>query len=170
MPGRWVYRLTIEQVSLIFEANDLSCFGFNSKKKNLEFIKEYNNLFNSKDDLSQLNANRFLLKLYVKHLKLRAMYRALIHCDAKNSKAEFKKLFNKDFEAVEDLDLIVNEAARLNDKMGMLKTPISNKDGISFSQLVIIVETSRGVNISRATKLFEFYKMFKIELEKWHKT
>ena len=35
---RWVYKLSIEQVSLIFEANDLSCFGYN--KKNLEAIKE----------------------------------------------------------------------------------------------------------------------------------
>jgi len=36
--------------------------------------------------------------------------------------------------------------------------------------LVIMVESSRGIPINRNTKLFEFKKMYDIELEKWHKT
>jgi len=170
VPKHWVYKLTVEQVSLIFEANDLSCFIINRQQRFKDFIIEYNQLFNRGDDLKKLNSNRFLLKLYVKHLKLRAMYDALTNCEAENSKAEFKLMFKKEFETVDDLKLITNEADRLNDKMGMLNMPNYKKDGLSFSQLVIVVETSRGVNISRDTRLFEFYKMYEIELEKWHKT
>jgi len=169
---RWVYRLTIENVSIIFESNDLSCFGlFFRKQKFNQFLKEYDLLFNKGADDKQFNASLFLMKMYVKQLKLRAMYDALINSDAENSRAEFKLMFGKDFEGVEDIKRIVNENDRLSDKIRIMsQNAPDKKESITFNQLVIMVESSRGLPINRNTKLFEFKKMYDIELAKWHKT
>lgn len=162
----WVYKLSIEQVALIFEAGDLSCFGRNSKKKYSEFILEYNNLFNSGNDKTKFNNSISLIKMYTRHLKLRAMYDALTTCEAENSKAEFKKMFGKDFESLDDLKIVTDKASQLNDKMGMLANVKESKDGVSFVKLIIIIEDSRGKPISRSTKLYEFKEMYDIEIEK----
>jgi len=156
-------------VALIFEANDLSCFGFSKKKKLTEFTNEYNELFNAGDGRKQLNVDRFLLKLYIKHQKLRAMYDSLTTCDAENARAEFKLMFKKEYESTDDLKRITDLAEQLDSKMGGLKKPEQLKEGISFNKLVIIVETSRGINIDRKTRLYEFYKMYEAEMEKWNK-
>lgn len=126
-------------------------------------------MFNSGSDKKQFNTDKLLLRWYVKHMKLRAMYDALTSCDAENSKAEFKNIFHKDFETVDDLKLLIDEANRLNDKIKIV-SPIENKkDGISFSKLVIMIEGSRGIPISRETKLFQFKEMYDIEIEKQNK-
>jgi len=168
----WVYRLTIEDVSIIFESNDLSAFGlfFRVKKFN-QFLKEYDSLFNKGGNDKQFNANLFLMKMYVKQMKLRAMYDALINSEGVNSRLEFAAMFGKEFEGVKDIQRIVNEVDRLSDKIKIMSnnTP-EKKESITFNQLVIMVESSRNIPINRNTKLFEFKKMYDIELEKWHKT
>ena len=167
MRKHWVYKLSIQQVALIFEAKDLSCFGiFNRNKKHLQFTHEYNELFNSGSDKKHFNAKKFLLKLYIKHQKLRAMYDALTTCEAVNSNAEFKLMFGKEFKTINDLKLVTNEANRINDKMGVLNQPQEKGNDISFSQLVIMIETSRNIPINRNIKLYEFYEMYKNELSK----
>jgi len=168
----WVYKLTIENVSIIFESNDLSCFGYFFRRlKFNKFLKEYDSLFNKGGNDKQFNANLFLMKMYVKQLKLRAMYDALINSDGVNSRVEFMSMFGKEFEGVEDIKRIVNEVDRLSDKIKIMSqnTP-EKKESITFNQLVIMVESSRGLPINRETKLFEFKKMYDIELEKWHRT
>jgi hypothetical protein len=161
--------LSIEQVSLIFEAKDLSCFGEDEETKFEVFIKEYNALFNSSSDVKKLNTDKLLLRWYTKHLKLRAMYDALSSCDAVNSRIEFKKIFHKDYEDIEDLKLLTDEATRLNDKMTIVKAPESKKGGISFVRLVLMIEDSRGKPIDRKIKLYEFKEMYDIEIEKQNK-
>lgn len=164
----WVYKLTIDQVSLIFEANDLSCFGRDENKKYLEFIKEYNEMFNSGSDIKQFDTDKFLLRLYTKHLKLRIMYDSLTTCVGENSVKEFKEMFGHEFGDIDDLKLLTGEAERVNDKMKILS--VSNKkEGISFSKLVNIVEVSRGITIGRNIKLFQFKDMYDTEIEKWNK-
>jgi hypothetical protein len=104
-------------------------------------------------------------------MKLRAMHDALTTCDAENSKAEFKKMFHKEFESVDDLKLIVDKADGFNNKMKILK-PVEGddkKEGIPFSRLVIIVEDWRGIPISDKTKLFKFKEMYDREIEKQNK-
>lgn len=165
----WVYKLTIQQVSLIFEADDLSCFGRNAKRKHLDFIKEYNELFNSGHNNKQFDNAKFMLRMYIKHLKLRVMYDSLSTCEAKNSVAEFKEIFGKEFESIDDLKMLTNEAQRINDKMTIMSAPKKTDNGISFSKLINIVETSRGIPIDRNIKLFQFKEMYDTELEKWNK-
>lgn len=167
--GRWVYKLTVEDVSLIFDVADLSCFGFRKRKKHREFLAEYNNLFNPGSNDKQINIDRYRLKLQTKLMKLRAMYEALATSEAENSKAEFELMFGRRFSEVEDLKILTNESERIAHKIKTLLIP-QKDNGISFSQLVVIVETSRGIAISQKTKLFRFYEMYKLELEKWHKT
>lgn len=163
----WVYRLSVEQVALIFEANDLSCFGRNQKQKHSEFIKEYNELFNSNSDDKQFDSRKTLLRLFVKFQKLRAMYSALTTCEAENSKKEFKTMFGKEFETIDDLKFITETAKQLDDKIKIL-TPKDEptKKGLSFVKTVIVVEESRKIPINRKIKLYEFYEMYKTELEK----
>lgn len=165
----WVFKLTIDQVSLIFEANDLSCFGRKAKQKHLEFIKEYNEMFNSGSDNKQFDNAKFLLKLYTKHLKLRVMYHSLTTCAGENSAKEFKEIFGHEFKSIDDLKLLTDEAQRINDKMTILNAPKKDDKGVSFSKLINIVETSRGIPIDRNIKLFQFKEMYDTELEKWNK-
>jgi aldehyde:ferredoxin oxidoreductase len=168
---RWVYKLSLEQVSLVFEAHDLSCFGFFKNTNYRDFISEYNELFNSGSGKKQFNSERFSLTLYLKHQKLRAMYDALTVCDAENSRKEFKAMFGKEYESTDDLKLITNLAEQINQKLEALnpkESDKSTKEGISFNKLVTIVELSRGINIDRKIKLYEFYGMYETELEKWN--
>lgn len=163
----WVYKLNIEQVSLIFEAADLSCFK--RKSDYPVFIQQYNELFNSGDGNKKLNVDRFLLKLYIKHQKLRAMYDSLTTCEAENARAEFKLMFGIDYGSTDDLKLITDLAEQVNQKMGGLKPHETAKEGIPFIKLVHIVEISRGISIDRKIKLYEFYGMYQAEMEKWNK-
>ena len=172
----WVYKLTIEQVALIFENHDYSCFGlFFRKRKLSRFIDEYNRLFNKESGSKELSLQYTIFKMYTKQMKLRAMYDSLVYSEtAENAKREYFLLFGKQYEGIEDLNKLVSEANRLTDKIKLLERPPKNehenKNSIGFAQLVVIVESSRGVHIERKTKLFEFKKMYEIELEKWHRT
>lgn len=166
-PKRWVYKLSIEQVALVFEAGDLSCFD--RKSDYPEFITQYNELFNAGDGKKKLNIDRFLLKLYIKHQKLRAMYDSLTTCDAPNARGEFELMFGMKYKSTDDLKLITDLAEQINQKMGGLKPHEAAKEGVSFIELIRIVETSRGINIDRNIKLYEFYGMYQAEMEKWNK-
>lgn len=95
------------------------------------------------------------------------MYDSLTTCEGENAKLEFKSMFGKDFETIEDLARITKEGDRLKSKMDILNEPvIVNKNGISFNRAVIIVELSRGITIDTGIKLFQFKEMYDIELEK----
>ncbi len=105
-------------------------------------------------------------------MKLRAMYNALVYTEnCENSKKEFAEMFGHEFAGLNDIKLIVDESNRIADKIKMLQPqPKQNDKSITFNQLVIIVETSRGLPIDRNIKLYEFKKMYDIELEKWRRT
>ena len=142
----------------------MSCF---KEGEHDAFLKEYNELFNSQESTKALNSERFLSKLQVKHLKLRAMYDSLTTCDAPNARAEFKLMFRKDYEDIEDLKLITNLAEQLGGKMKGMATPKAKGEGMSFVEVVQAVELSRNIPIDRQIKLFEFHTMYKTELKKW---
>ena len=103
----------------------------------------------------------------MKFQKLRAMYVSLTTCDAKNSKKEFIELFGVEYKSENDLKFITETAKQLDDKIKIL-IPKENKKnkGLSFVKTVIIVEESRKIPINRNIKLYEFYEMYKTELEK----
>lgn len=145
----------------------MSCFG--KKKEYNQFIDEYNDLFNSSDGKKKLNIDRFLLRLYIKHQKLRAMYDSLTTCEGVNAKEEFKLMFKREYQNTEDLKLITNLAEQVSQKMNNLKPHEDVKEGVSFVSLINIVEISRGIEINRGVKLYEFYNMYQTELTKWNK-
>ena len=152
---------------MIFEANDLSCFGRNEEKKYLEFIKEYNKLFNANSGDKQFDERKTLLRLFVKFQKLRAMYNALTTCEAENSRKEFKSMFGKDYKDENDLSYLTETSKQLDDKIKILSPKDEpNKKGLSFMKTVILVEEARKIPINRKIKLYEFYEMYKTELEK----
>lgn len=167
MQKHWVYKLSIEQIALIFEVGDLSCFGRNSKKKYSEFIIEYSELFNSGAGIKSINLDRSILRLSTKIGRLKAIYDVLSHTKGNNSMREFNRIFKRQYEGKDDLILITNEINRLSDKIAIIK-PVNNskKDGLSFSELVVIVELSRDIPISNDTKLSKFKDMYDIELKK----
>jgi len=95
------------------------------------------------------------------------MYDSLTTCDGENARIEFKAMFGKDFETIEDLERITKEADKLKTKINILTEPVSAKsEGISFNKLVIIIESSRGITIDTDIKLFQFKEMYDIEIEK----
>ena len=142
----------------------MSCF---KEGEHDAFLKEYNELFNSAESTKALNSERFLLKLQVKHMLLKAMYDSLTTCEAVNARDEFKLMFRKDYEDIEDLKLITNLAEQLGGKMKGMTTPKAKGEGMSFIDVLQLVEISRNIQINRQLILFEFYKMYKTELKKW---
>jgi len=153
-------------VALIFEANYRKCFGILIARNFNQFIREYNQLFNPQN--TNLGNDFLRLKFYTKHLKLLAMYDSLLYANGENAKAEFIKMFGVEYTNPEQLKFITDENQRILDKLKMI-TPVEKKQdkGIGFGELVLIVESSRGMAIDRKMKLWEFKKIYDIELKKW---
>lgn len=166
--SNWVYRLTVEQVSLIFEANDLKPFGLFFRGRKLEqFNSEYNQLFNKQNN--QLGNEISRLRLYLKHLKLMAMYDSLLYAKGENALFEFRTMFNSEYTKPEQLKLITDENTRILEKIQILtpKETVKKENTITFNDLVLIIETSRNMAIDRKMKLWEFKKVYDLELKKW---
>lgn len=164
----WAYKLSVRQVSLIFEVKNLKCFGlFGRLKKFKSFIVEYDKMFNNKSD-KNFDVELFRSKLYTKHLKFNAMYDSLLYCQGKNAKKEFLEMFGYEYNGVDDLNRIVKKNSFILDKLKMLM-PVETKkqDGITFTQAVAYVEGSKELSIDRNMKLFEFKILYDIELKKW---
>ena len=164
--GNWVYKLTVEEVSLIFEANYRKCFGILIARNLNQFIQEYNQLFNHQNN--NLGNDFLRLRLYTKHLKLLAIYDSLLYAQGENALKEFKTMFGEDYKKPEQLKFVTDENMRILDKLRMLQ-PFEKKNGksLSFGDLLLLVETSRGMAIDRKMKLWEFKKMYDLELKKW---
>ena len=164
--GYWAYKLTVDQVSLIFEIKDLSCFGRKKEKKYGKFIDEYNELFNNGVSKKRFNSDSFKFKMQLKQLKLKAMYESILSSDAPNSKEEFKLMFGHEFKSDEDLKLIINKYDMLHDKLSVEDTT-TDSEGLTFEETVQLIETSRGLPIDRNMKLYSFHVMYVNESKKW---
>ena len=165
--GYWVYKLTVEQVSLVFDANFRGCFGFYKERNFNTFLLEYNQLFNSGN--KQLENNIFRTRLFLKHMKLQAMYNSLLYSKGINAKKEFVNIFGYDYTEIKDLKRVTDENNRILDKLKIISKPM-NGETIAFSDLVVMVETSRKIPIDRDMKLWEFKKVYDLELKKWQQT
>ena len=54
------------------------------------------------------------------------------------------------------------------DKINQIeKSNQKSEKGITFNELIAIVENSRKIVIDRQMKVFEFYKIYELELKKW---
>lgn len=130
------------------------------------FIKKYNEFFNIK---AQNNANDwFILKLrnLVNNL-YPSLYYALIYDDSEEPKKIYKELFGKEPKTTEDLNKIVSEIGRLSDKLKIYDVPKDKQPSIDFSDLIPMIEQSRGISIDRNMTLYEFKKIHDLEVKKW---
>lgn len=100
-------------------------------------------------------------------MKLQMMYNSLLFYDGKNAKDEFYLLFGEKYEGLDQIKRITNENNRILDKLSIIGVPIENDNGISFSELIVIVENSRSIAIDREMKLIEFKQIYDLELKKW---
>ncbi|MCK5605271.1 hypothetical protein KAR91_25490 [Candidatus Pacearchaeota archaeon] len=164
----WAYKLTVGQVALIYEADDLGVFGMDKEKKFEQFNIEFNDLFNNAFHKKQFNSDLVIQKMQLKMQKLRAMYDALSVCEAPNCREEFKLMFGHDFNLPDDLKLITDKYAFYGDKLPLL-IPRNNeaKESMTFIDVVLLTEISRGLQIDRNILLYDFHRMYKTELKKW---
>jgi len=117
--------------------------------------------------LSDFQNDVMRLRLFNKINELRAMYSALQYTNAPNSRERFKEIFKKDFESKpENFKLINDKAEFFINKLKSIPDK-GKKEGLGFSEIVAMVENSRGVSIDRKIKLFQFKRIYDIELKKW---
>jgi hypothetical protein len=170
------YTIPIRNVSLLFETGNLRHlskfwmpkFLLIRRYKNL--INQYNAWFNKEDKkkISNLADSWYVLKLKNKAVNLLPnLYYALVWADDSKARELYKELYGKYPEKEEGYNKIINEITTLNDKLSVLDNTKDEKEGISFSDLIPLIELSRdGIVIDRTITLFEFYKIYKTELEK----
>ena len=156
----------MRECELYFE-NGHNPFGRFKRIKSHQFVSQYNKLFNSKDVLKLLKNDVYRFKLQLKIQELRVIYTSLsTGSKAENSKRRFKELFGVEWDG--QYELINDRVKFWVDKLEQL--PKEKNEGITFSELVALVENSRGVHIDRNLKLFEFHRIYQLELKKWQQT
>jgi len=165
------FNIPISNVSLLFKTQDLKYLSKIWLPRPIlawlysRFIIQYNIFFNPSEKTKQ--QDWLLLRLENKANNIYpAMFYGLIYGDDKKTKELFKEYFGKYPETEADLDMIVAEIGRINDKLSFIN-PVSEKEGIEFAKLVALIETSRGLPIDRSITLYEFYELYTIEIEKW---
>lgn len=166
----WVYRLSINQVSLIFDASYRGCFGFLFRSlKFSRFVIEYNKLFNGNDGAKVLDSSILRLKLQNKAYNiLPAMYYDLITVNSDLAKSMFIEYFGEEFTNTNQLERILKRISFLEEKLKSMEIPVQEqKAGLTFTETVNRIETSRAIPIDRNIKLYEFKTMYDNELEKW---
>ncbi|MFW6326731.1 MAG: hypothetical protein ACOC2F_00305, partial [Bacteroidota bacterium] len=170
IPKGWAYKLTVEQVEYFLDSKDLSVFtGCFKRAKSIRFLNEFSQMFNNRAMLSDFQNDVMRLRLFNKINELRAMYNALQYSEAPNSKKRFNELFKKDFKPTDENFKLINDKAEFFiNKLKSIPNK-SKKEGLSFSEIVAMVENSRGVPIDRKMKLFQFKRIYDIELKKWQK-
>lgn len=102
--------------------------------------------------------------------KLRAMYDALSVYEAPNCRKEFSEMFGHDFMPPHDLKRISDKYAFFGDKLSLLipnKKTNKPKESMTFIDVVLLTELSRGLQIDRNILLYDFHRMFRTELKKW---
>jgi len=165
----WAYKLSINSVSLIYDTGFRRCFGlFNRSEKFKSFTEEYNKLFNSQNTSKYFNSDVFRLKIENKvHNILPALYSDLMTVCSDLAKSTYKEYFGVEYHGADQLERIIDEINRLKEKIQILNKPTDKKDGVSFSETILLIEDSRGIEISRNIKLYEFKTMYDKELKKW---
>lgn len=159
----WVYKVSIREAGIYFDTDSFK-YG---KRAARRFQNEYNDLFNKNEISKAISKNFDLFRLQSKIDELKAIYYSLIYADGENARERFKILFGKEFEYTEnDINRINDKAKFYIDKINALPKPKEEK-GITFNELIAIVENSRGITIDREMKVFEFHKIYELELKKW---
>jgi hypothetical protein len=139
------------------------------KYASILFKQEYNTLFNQAEIDKEFNVHVDHLRLSNKVAELKAIYYALIYGDGENANKRFAEMFGKKFEGTEaDIKRINDKAQFFIDKINQLQKNNKQSDkGITFNELIAIVENSRKIVIDREMKVFEFFKIYELELKKW---
>ncbi len=166
------FNIPISNVSLLFKTQDLKYLSKRWLPRFIlawiysRFIKQYNIFFNPHEKTKQ--QDWYLLNMENKANNIYpALFYALIYGNDQKSRDLFEEHFGKAPDTQDDLNMIIAEINRLNDKLAAISPSKADSKGIEFAKLVAIVETSRTIPIDRSTTLYEFYELYKIEIEKW---
>ena len=159
----WVYKCSIRDAEIFFETGKFK-YG---KRAAVQFATQYNELFNKSEINSVFNKSIDSLRLINKINELRIIYSALLYADGKNAKKRFNEIFGREYTGVkEDFEAINHKIEFFADKLKPL-TKEEKKDGLTFPELIAIVENSRAIQIDREMKVFEFHRVYELELKKW---
>jgi hypothetical protein len=124
-------------------------------------------LFNEKEINATFNKSIDTLRIINKINELKAVYYSLLYADGKHAKEKFIEIFGREYKGdKEDFEAINSKTQFFVDKLKSSQQE-EKKGGITFSELVAIVENSRKIQIDREMKLFEFHRIYELELKKW---
>jgi hypothetical protein len=171
------YDLSLNDVSLLFERNDLSILKLSKfipwflvRKYYAAFILEFTDMFNPKEvselidqDMIRFKiANRVTLVLY-------PLYIGLMLSNAEGFKKIYKDMFGRPYNGIEDLKVIVNEIDRLKGKIKEMGTPEQMTQGrgkVSFEEVIIYVEAILDRGMDRNMKLYQFKFQYDLAIKR----
>lgn len=165
------YTLTLDEVSQMFETNDLSILkryrfipDFLLIKQYRLFSLEFAAMFNQQmiselmtDDIMRLKIINLAQNL------LPTMYTGLLSTNESYFKEWFKSHYGKEYTGVSDLKMIITEMEKLQQKFKEIASPveaIEKKEGMKFEAVVNYVEVILEMPIPRGMKLYQFKEKY----------
>lgn len=163
-----MHKITVKQASLYFRTKDRKYLTMNYFNRGIEkkFMAEFNQAFAGVDYDVLLDEKFYSLLLFHRGYNLyyslhEAMRYALQSDNVElitKLRKEFKELFGKDFDKVDDLKLIRTEIERYIDKY---KAEIKNEEvnydeEFDFDKLIYFVERMMGVPVDNKMYLYQF--------------
>ena len=169
------YNIPIYRVGLLYETKNVRHLSkywmpnFLLAIIYIRFQKKYDEFFNIKSNNGLVDDWHILKLKNMVNNYLPALYYSLIYGENDESKRQYKELFNKEPETTEDLNLIVDRINKIIDQLSIIDNK-PEKENISFSKLVALIEGSRGIPIDRNITLWDFKQIHDIEIEKWQQS
>jgi hypothetical protein len=163
------YTISIGQLAILMDSRDLKLVRrvkiplpkYLLKKAFARLMHEVNETLNKSALEKEIETGIFKTKLFNKAFNL---YPALVDLagitwDKKHLDLIFE-ITGYRLEKLEDREILISEMKRLQDKYREIR-PIESREGVSFYEVIISVESILGRNIDRSIKLFEFQAYMK---------
>ena len=170
------YDLTIREVSILFETDDLSILklkrwvpGVLLRRHYERFMIEFSELFNKNEVANLLTEDIYRFKIILKvNNILFPLYQGLaLELLLNRELPDFRKIYadvmGRPYNGNQDLKAIIKEIERLKSKLAEASTPVQRVTGhskMSFEQVIANTEMILDRTLPRDMKLFEFKKQY----------
>ncbi len=176
------YSLTLSEVSIMFETNDMSVLKTRRwvprwalRHHFRRFMLEFSELFNPAEVEEMVTADLMRLRITnrVNNL-LHPLYMGLLLSDRKDFRDLYFELFGKKYNGKEDLKVILSEIDRMRSKMSEYTQAGTARTGaaVAFEDVITYVEVVLERSLPRDMLLFQFKHQYDLavlrarELEK----
>jgi hypothetical protein len=180
------YTISLDRLSAMFETGNPRLLkrsrlvpDFIAREAYRRFMFQFNELFNAQEVESALSSDIMKAKIANKiNVLLPALYHGLMLAKmygiedkyTKDFRDEFRKMYNREFRDLSDLDFILQEIKRLGGKMkelyAVLAQPVQQARKISFEEIIAATEMILERPIDRSMKLYQFKYQYDLAMKR----